>query len=189
MTTTQARKTSIRTYVPEIDKFRPVSYIDKTRDYYLLEGYDNPYQYAHFDDVPFTRLTKPLAECRVGLVSTSDIAMRAEDGVEITRADLSPNGDGRTSVYSIPSSTPTERLFTKTWKYDEDTTHLDDVDTYFPITRMRECVEEGRIGSLAARLHGVGTQYSQRRTLEYDAPEVLRMCREDAVDIALLTPV
>lgn len=33
----------------------PVRYIDKTRDYYLSQGYEKPYQWAQYDDVPFTR--------------------------------------------------------------------------------------------------------------------------------------
>ncbi|KDB64310.1 hypothetical protein AZ16_0859, partial [Bordetella bronchiseptica B18-5 (C3)] len=43
----------------------PVRYIDKTRDYYLSQGYEKPYQWAQYDDVPFTPLGKPLSECRV----------------------------------------------------------------------------------------------------------------------------
>ena len=31
----------------------PVRYIDRTRAYYLSQGYDKPYRWAHFDDVPF----------------------------------------------------------------------------------------------------------------------------------------
>ncbi len=45
------------------------------------------------------------------------------------------------------------------------------------------------MGSLAARFHGVPTDYSQRRTLENDAPEILERCREDGVDVALLVPL
>ena len=36
----------------------PIAYIDRTRAYYLALGYDNPYRWARFEDVPFTRLTK-----------------------------------------------------------------------------------------------------------------------------------
>jgi len=31
-----------------------VRYIDKTRAYYQAEGYEKPYEWAHFDDIPFT---------------------------------------------------------------------------------------------------------------------------------------
>jgi hypothetical protein len=35
----------------------------------------------------------------------------------------------------------------------------------------------------------VPTEYSQRRTIEQDAPEILRRCREDEADAALLVPL
>src|ERR1700687_1616477 len=57
-----------------------VRYIDKTRTYYEAEGYGKPYQWAHFDDIPFTPFAavgKPLSECRVGVVTTSDMARRS----------------------------------------------------------------------------------------------------------------
>ena len=53
-----------------------VRYIDKTREYYKGPGYDRPYRWAHFDDIPFTPLARPLAECRVGLITTSEMAPR-----------------------------------------------------------------------------------------------------------------
>jgi hypothetical protein len=35
----------------------------------------------------------------------------------------------------------------------------------------------------------VPTDYSQRNTTEIDAPHLLKLCREDTVDIALLVPL
>ena len=54
---------------------------------------------------------------------------------------------------------------------------------------LTDDIRAGRIGSLAARFHGVPTEYSQRRTIEQDGPEILRRCREDEVDAALLVPL
>jgi hypothetical protein len=48
-----------------------VSYMDRSREYYAAQGYTRPYGWAHFDDVPFAPLKKPLSECRVGLVTTA----------------------------------------------------------------------------------------------------------------------
>ena len=163
----------------------PVSYIDRTREYYLSQGYDKPYRWAHFDDVPFTPLAKPLAKCRATLVSTSDVAVRSRDSEERDKSEEMPVGN----AYNIPTDTPPERLFSRQEHYDQHATHLDDVNSYFPVSRLKEKVQQGRIGSLASRCHGVYTAYSQRRTLEIDAPEVLKRCREDEVDIAVLTPV
>lgn len=163
-----------------------VRYIDKTREYYLGQGYEKPYEWANFADVAFTPLSKPLAESTVALVSTSDIAVRSED-----------NDNGRDkshemmvgNVYSIPSSIPVERLFSRQEHYDQHTTTLDDTNAYFPISRLHELVDRGRIGAVATRTHGVYTAYSHRKTSEVDAPEVVRRCVEDGVDVAILTPI
>ncbi|MBL4721034.1 MAG: hypothetical protein JKY20_07885, partial [Alphaproteobacteria bacterium] len=48
----------------------PVPYRDRITTYYLALGYDKPYQWAHFNDAPFTPLKKPLAESRVALITT-----------------------------------------------------------------------------------------------------------------------
>ena len=47
---------------------RYVSYIDKSREYYSASGYDRPYRWAHYEDVPFSRLTKPLSRSRIGVL-------------------------------------------------------------------------------------------------------------------------
>ena len=49
----------------------PINYIARTRRYYQVLGYGAPYEWAQFDDVPFTPLAKPLAETRVTLITTA----------------------------------------------------------------------------------------------------------------------
>lgn len=158
-----------------------VRYIDKTRDYYRTEGYDTPYRWAHFEDIPFTRLAKPLAACRVGVVTTSELVIRDEP--YDTAAEL------RREVYSLASGVPVERLVSKKAAYDRYATTLDDVDAYVPLTRLREAVAEGRLGSLAPRFHVIYSEYSQRKTMTVDAPDILARMREDGVDVAALIAV
>jgi hypothetical protein len=68
-----------------------------------------------------------------------------------------------------------------------DRAHIvDDPNCWFPLPALRRAAGRGRIGRLAARFHGVPTSRSQRRTIEVDAPEVVRRCREDAADTAVL---
>jgi len=161
-----------------------VHYIDKTREYYLAAGYEKPYAWAHFDDVPFTPLAKPLARCRATIVSTSEVAVRGDAESEALATETMVG-----NAYSIPSDTPVESLYSHQDAYDTHATHLDDVNSYLPISRLREAVEAGRLGSVAPRIHGVHTSYSQRRTFDVDGAEVFRRCREDGVDVVLLTPV
>ena len=158
-----------------------VSYIDRTREFYEAQGYEKPYQWAYFDDVPFRRLPGALSDCRLTLITTASPAREQpapEAGLLMAK-----------EVWAGPSDAPPERLFTADLAWDKETTHTDDLDSFFPIHHLQELVEAGRIGGLAARLHGVPTEYSQRRTVEQDAPEILRRCREDQVDAALLVPL
>lgn len=162
-----------------------VRYIDRTCAYYLAQGYKEPYKWAHFEDAPFAGLGKPLADCTVALVSTSDVAIRkdGESGKAGDEATLVGN------VYSIPSDTPEDRLYSRSEHYDRYATDLDDVNAYFPLTRLHELAAQGKIKRVAARSHGVYTAYSHRKTSTIDAPEVLRRCREDGVDAVVLTPI
>jgi hypothetical protein len=159
-----------------------VRYIDKTREYYKAEGYDRPYHWAHFEDIPFTPLARPLAECRVGLVTTSEMAVRD--------APLPvPDDDPLRDPYWLPTDTPVDRLYSRKTAYDRHATTLDDVEAYLPLTRLRELAAEGRIGALAPRFAMAFSQYSQRKTLTVDAPRILGWLREDRVDVAVLTAV
>ena len=81
---------------------------------------------------------------------------------------------------------PPDRLFTSDLSWDKNATNTDDLDSYFPVHHLQALEEEGRIGRLSDRFYCVPTDYSQRRTNEVDAPEILRRCREDGVDVALL---
>ena len=49
----------------------PIPYMQRTRDYYLALGYENPYRWASFTEVPFASLAKPLARARIGLITTA----------------------------------------------------------------------------------------------------------------------
>ena len=127
--------------------------------------------------MPFTPLPKPLAECRVGLVTTA--------------SPIREPGAPRTAkiVWSGSTEPRPERLFTDDLAWDKEATTTDDVESFVPVDRLRELTAQGRIAGVAARFHGVPTDYSQRRTIEQDAPEILRRCQEDGVDVALLIPL
>jgi len=154
-----------------------VSYIDKSREYYAARGYANPYRWAHFENVPFATLQRPLAQGVLTLITTAH------------RIPSKGEPPSLHSVYSLSRDDPPARLSTDGLFWDRDATHTNDLDSYCPVHRLRELVREGRIGQLAQHLHGVPTEYSQRLTQERDAPEVLRRCREDGADAAILVPL
>ena len=71
--------------------------------------------------------------------------------------------------------------------WDRDSTHTDDRESYLPITAASELAADGVFGGLAAHFVGAPTKYSQRETLEVDAPQVLERLRADGADGAILT--
>ena len=162
----------------------PIPYMQRTRDYYLALGYQNPYRWAHFVEVPFTPLRTPLDRARVALVTT---AAPFQPGV----GDQGPGAPYNAAakfykVYSEPvESEPDLRI--SHVGYDRKHTSAKDINTYFPLDRLKEAASAGRIGALALRFHGVPTNRSHRET-EADVVELLRRCREDGVDAAVLVP-
>jgi len=150
-----------------------VSYIDKSRNYYAAQGYEEPYGWAHQDRVPFRALSKPLAECRVGVATT---------------ADRGPRVDGRhVRLYAAPIE-KAQSLHTE-MSWDREATHTEDPETYVPLAAISRHVADRRIGSASTRFYGVATEYSQRRTLEEDAPQIERWMREDGLDVCVMVAI
>jgi D-proline reductase (dithiol) PrdB len=162
----------------------PIPYMQRTRDYYQVLGF-SPYRWAHFVDVPFAPLRTPLALARVALITTA-APFQPEVGDQGPGAPYNA-GAKFYKVYSVPTeSLPDLRI--SHVGYDRLHTSAEDISTYLPLARLKEAVAAGRIGVLGPRLHGAPTNRSQRVTIEVDNPELLRRCREDDVDAAVLVP-
>jgi len=164
-----------------------IRYIERTHEYYRSQGYEKTYNYAHNEDIPFTPLKKPLNECRVALVTTASFILLDEGGRPLEEPRMI--GTNELEVFTAPSDWPADRILSTSQDHDRYQTNMADVNAFFPITRMREFLEEGVFGSLSTNYYRTVPNYSQRKTTEVDGPEVLRLCREDHVDAALLTPV
>lgn len=163
----------------------PIPYMQRTRDYYRALGFAEPYRWAHFAEVPFHRLARPLRDARVTIVTTA-APFRPELGDQGPGAPY--NGAAKFfHVYSGGTACDHDLRIAHI-AYDREHTSADDVGTYFPLAQLRAAAAAGRIGALAPRFYGVPTTRSQRTTIEVDAPEVLRRCREDDVDAAVLVP-
>ena len=152
-----------------------IEYIRRTRDYYRAQGFKKDYIWAHFDEIPFSPLTQPLADCTVTLVTTAVVEPEILKSVRAAR--------------SYAFSEVPENFCTDDLAWDKATTHTDDRQSYFPLEVLREFVSSNRIGELAPRFHFLPTEYSHNNTLDKDAPAILDACREDKVDIALLVPL
>ena len=171
------------TFAPEHDV--PIPYMQRTRDYYLALGYGNPYRWAHHADVPFTPLAKPLAQSRVALITTA-APFQPGAGDQGPGAKYNAAAKFYTVYSDVTDAMPDLRI--SHVGYDRKHTSATDPNTWFPLARLQEAVKAGRIAGLTPRFHGAPTNRSQRVTLETDAPELLRRCREDGADVAVLVP-
>ncbi len=156
----------------------PTGYMERTRLYYRALGYGSDYVWSHYDDVPFARLAKPLAESRIALVSTSsppDRRNRDDKGVK--------------HVWSLPSDAPPDRLLTHDLAWDKDTTHTRDRESFLPVHAAQALAREGLFAGLTPSFHGIPTEYSHRKTIEEDAPELVQRLRDERADGVLLFPI
>jgi D-proline reductase (dithiol) PrdB len=163
----------------------PIPYLDRIRTYYQALGYGKPYGWAHYSDVPFQPLRKPLSQCRVTLITT---AAPYEPG----KGDQGPGAPYNAAakfftVYS-GSTVQDHDLRISHIAIDRKHTTAEDQATYFPLKELRRSVARGRIGSLAPSFHGAPTNRSHRITLEIDCPEIVARCKADDTDAALLVP-
>jgi len=163
----------------------PIPYLQRIRTYYATLGYGAPYEWAHYADVPFRPLGRPLAQCRVAIATTAAPYQpgKGEQGpgapynaaakfYQVYSGDTAQEHDLRISHIAI----------------DRKHTTAEDPATYFPLRALREAAADGRIGSIAPRFHGLPTNRSHRVTLDVDCPEVVARCKADVVDAALLLP-
>src|SRR6202008_4532266 len=49
----------------------PIPYLQRIRTYYQALGYGAPYEWAHYAEVPFQPLRKPLGQSRITIVTTA----------------------------------------------------------------------------------------------------------------------
>jgi D-proline reductase (dithiol) PrdB len=171
-------------FAPDIDA--PISYLQRIRDYYEGLGYGAPYRWAHYAEVPFAALHKPVREARIALVTTA-APYRPEAGDQGPGAPYNAAGKFF-EVYSGDSAHDHDLRIAHI-AYDRDHTTATDPNTWFPLPALRRFAAAGRIGDVAPRFHGMPTNRSHRITLERDCPELLRRVREDKADAAVLAAV
>ena len=143
------------------------------------------YRWRRIDPVPWTALKKPLNECRLALVSSAGFVLPGQSPF-----DESVRG-GDTSFREIPNNVNVETLIDthRSESFDHAGIHTDP-NLAFPIDRINELVQSGRIGSVNHRhLSFMGSITAPGRLIQYTAPEAVRLLVEDSVDIALLVPV
>lgn len=134
---------------------------------------------AH-DTAPFVRPPRPLAACRVAIVTTAGLHRRGDR----------PFSPGEQGYRVIPSSMPPADIVQSHTSIGFDRTAiLRDLNVTFPIERLRELVGDRVIGGLAPNHYSFMGALRDVTKLEGEGgPEVARRLREDGAEVVLLTP-
>jgi D-proline reductase (dithiol) PrdB len=154
----------------------PVAYIPRTRE--LYSAY-TPYRWVvNEEPPPWTALKKPLAQCKVALMSSGGVLYR--DQPRFHREDA--------SYRLIPKNATRADL--SVWHFGYPTKDAEkDPNCVFPLEQMREFEAEGRIGELCDRAFTfMGGVYSARKVREELAPKIVEELRGRRVEAFYLVP-
>ncbi len=128
------------------------------------------------------RLTRPLSEATIGLISTSGARVADQPSFDV----LSDEGDP--SSRAIPRETPPGRLRFNHAGYDVRSAYADP-DCVFPLRLLRRYAEEGRIGGVAAHAYSLMGYITQTDVLlGQTGPAIAAGLAADQVDLAFLVP-
>jgi D-proline reductase (dithiol) PrdB len=143
------------------------------------------YPWRRIDPVPGARLRRPLAECRVALVTSAGLVPPGEPPFDATVRG------GDYSYRVVPGDADVQALTEHQRSEAFDHTGIArDRNLALPLDRLRELQREGAIGGVAPRhLSFMGSITAPGRLIKRTAPEAAALLVEDAVDVALLVPV
>ncbi len=159
----------------------PFDYIASITDRYQRLGYQT-YRWFRAEEPPaFVPLSKPLSECKLGVVSTAGVYVKGQVAY-CYKDDI--------SFRAIPKSTPVSeiRFSHITENYLPDARR--DANCVFPIEPLRRLEAEGVVGQVADELFScMGGIYSQRRVREELIPALTAEFARQEVDVVLLVPL
>ena len=130
----------------------------------------------------WTRLSRPLSECRLSLVTCSvclSPGRQADLGVET----------GTPVWRSVPADADTAALMRRAADAEDTSAANLDRNLAMGLDRLREAQAAGVIGELASRALALcGPMAATRRAVDAAARDAVRLLREDGADAALLVP-
>ncbi len=134
--------------------------------------------------IPWTEVTKPLAQCKVAIVTTAGVHHRDQEPFDMK------DPDGDPSYRTIDLRKPLSSLMITHDYYD----HADadrDINIVFPVERLKEFEQEGLIGHVAELHYGFMGHITGRHIptlINTTGRDVALRLKKDKVDIVLLTP-
>ena len=132
-----------------------------------------------FENPAFTT-PKPLAQCRVAVVTSAALHHPEDEGFEAQDVSFRQLDANRRDVQLGHWSPNFDR-----------SGFAEDINVVYPIDRLEELAEQGVIGSVAAQhLAFAGNQDETMTSIRLDSgPQAAQLLKDDEVDMVILTPV
>lgn len=143
------------------------------------------YPFRRLDWRPGARLTKPLKQARIALITTAGLYL---PGQEPFRHSIRHDD---CSYREIPDNTAITTLEIGQSSDAFDHTGIEaDRNLAFPLDRLHEAVQSGLIGEAAPRHFSImGSIIAPSALIHDTAPEIARKLRQDRTDAVILVPV
>ena len=151
------------------------------------KGKDAFAQYPWFttEGEPFVKLSKSMADTRVGLVTTGGYFI---EGEQEPMRGYPTFGDEVPEIRRIPMDVDPAKLGINHPGYDHKYAK-EDHNANLPLDRLRELTEEGMIGSVSNdSLVLMGLQPNVAPLIQQTIPEIVSAFQQDGVEAALLVP-
>jgi D-proline reductase (dithiol) PrdB len=161
----------------------PIQYVDRITEYYLSQLEDHPpYRWSVYDSAPLHRLSKPIAECTVAVLTSGGVSMCAMPAFNPDAIN-----DHRLDEISADASANDFQI------HDNYYHHIDaeeDINCIFPLERLRELAASGEIGAVAPRLWSgfMGKTYNRKKIREESGPAFADELQADKVDVLIAAP-
>jgi D-proline reductase (dithiol) PrdB len=143
------------------------------------------YRYRSVDWGPGARLTKPLSQVKLAIISTAGLHLPEQDAFD----DTVRGGDSSFRQLSVDVQIGRLKIAHRSSAFDQ-TGVLQDRNLAFPLDRCRELVSRGKLGALNHRHFScMGSITAPGKLVKETAPEIAAKLRQDKADAAFLLPV
>jgi D-proline reductase (dithiol) PrdB len=153
-----------------------------------IAGYYQAMQMPDLGEIPWTPMTKPIAEARFALVTTAGVYVKHKQEPFDLEGERKNPLWGDPTYRAIPSDVSQNQVGVAHLHINTEDIE-DDVNIVLPVQRFQELAETGEVGSLASHHYSfMGYQANDDEWRNRYGSEVAQRMIEAEVDAALITP-
>lgn len=166
---------------------------------HIIEGQKTSYNKSGsfaYDDAPFAPLPKPLAELKLGLLTSSGHFVEGDDPRPFGKENMTQvEAMARIQEFlreaprlsTIPMNTPAEKLHVRHGGYDIRGAAADP-NVVLPLTHLQTLAAEGVMGKLAENAYSFVGACAQTPLSKKSAPQWTEMIKQQDIEAMLLVP-